>query len=379
MSAVDPLTWSNALTSWQLSPWDVLVVLLAVTYLAGLLRYRHLGRWPIRRAAAFLGGLLALVVAVNSAIGVYSEALTWVHMVQHLVLIMAVPILLIVGRPLELWVAASGTTASRRLENALRSRTVNALTHPATSFVYYTVVLVVTHLTVFAQLRLEHEWLRHFEIVLYLTSGYLLFLPVLGSEPLRWKRFPHPLRVVLLMAGMLPDTLVGVVLMMAPNPIAPGYRLARPDWGPTLLDDQHLAGAIMWFFGDATMAVLALITVGVWLRSRGPEAGFGTWLESARRSALAQTASGSAPALRDSADVDADEQALADYNAMLARLHQGSGAQQGSGSHQGTASYRDTGPHSPGGSTGEAAPADPAAAEYGTGNTWHDRPERGSR
>ncbi|ASU80571.1 cytochrome c oxidase assembly protein [Actinopolyspora erythraea] len=328
MATTEPLTWSNALTSWQLSPWDGLVVALAAGYLAGVVRYRRGGgRWPVRHSAAFLAGLLALVLAVNSAIGVYSESLTWVHMVQHLVLIMAVPILLIAGRPLALWATADDGTTSRRLTGLLNSRAAGWLTHPATSFVYYTAVLIVTHLTVFAQLRLEHEWLRHFEIVLYLTSGYLLFLPVLGNEPLRWKHFPHPLRVVLLMAGMLPDTLVGVVLMMAPNPIAPAYRLARPDWGPALLTDQHLAGAIMWFFGDATMAVLALITVGMWLRSRGPEAGFGSWLETARRGALARTASGPAPALSDSTDVDADERALADYNAMLARLHGNAGPQ----------------------------------------------------
>ncbi|MDR7303698.1 putative copper resistance protein D [Haloactinomyces albus] len=320
MQHLPPLTWATGLTSWQLSPWDGLVAVLAAAYLMGVARYRRHGRWPVWRTMAFLSGLTVFVLAVNSGIGVYSEALVWVHMVQHLMLIMAVPILLIAGRPLSLWVTAGGDPSGRR-ERFLRSRAVGMLTHPASSFVFYAAVLVITHLTVFAQARLEHPWLQHLEIALYLISGYLLFLPLLGGEPTRWQRFPHPLRVVVLMAGMLPDTLVGVVLMMAPQPFAPAYRLARPEWGPTLLADQHLAGAIMWFFGDATMAVLALITVRIWLRTSGPETGFGSWLESARRSALTHTTTGTAPALDNADDVDADEQALADYNAMLARLH----------------------------------------------------------
>lgn len=326
MDVEPPLTWYQGLASWEFSIWDVLVVLLATGYAIGLLRVRRQGqRWPVWRACSFFSGVLVLVIAVNSAVGVYSDVLFAMHMSQHLILIMAVPLLLTFGHPLSLWVTSAGTDERRhRRENFLRSGPVALVTHPLASFAVYTAVLVGTHLTPFLQARLENPALEHVEIALYLIGGYLLFLTVVGGEPVRPAWVPYPLRIVLLAAGMLPDTLVGVVLMMTPHPIAPAFALAHPDWGPTLLADQRLSGAIMWFFGDSVMAALAAMVIGVWLRASGSEAGLGNWLESARRDALSHTAesgtAGAAQLGRADAEVDSDE-ALAAYNAMLARLN----------------------------------------------------------
>lgn len=336
---VAPLDWGSAFTSWQLSPWDALVVLLAVPYLLGVRACRRDGRsWPVGRTACYAGGLAAMVIAINSAVSVYSDDLFWIHMVQHLTLIMAVPVLLILGRPLTLWVLAGSEEQAERRRGLLNARATGLVTNPALTFVLYAVVLVLTHLTPFLEVRLQHPALEHAEIFLYLFSGYLFFLPVIGVEPIRWQRLPHPLRVVLLLVGMMPDTLVGVVLMIAARPVAPSFALANAGWGPPLLHDQALAGSIMWFFGDATMAALALLAVRNWLRSSGSEAGFGTWLEAARRQALTGQETGSEAArLGSSADVDSDEQALDAYNAMLARLNNPSRDQSGhhqTGHHQ---------------------------------------------
>lgn len=331
MRTEQPLTWTSGLLSWEWSVWDAVVAALAIAYLAGVLACRRQGqRWPAGWVCCFLGGLVAWVIAVNSAVGVYSDVLFAVHMAQHLILIMLVPVLLALGRPLSLWVSAAATPQQeRRREALLGSRPIGVLTHPATGFVLYSAVLIGTHLTPFLQLRLLHPWLEHVEIAAYVVSGYLVFLSVIGGEPVRWRRVPYLLRIGLLMAGMLPDTLVGVVLMLVPHPMAPAFAAARPGWGPSLLDDQQMAGGIMWFFGDTGMAAVAVVILGMWSRSRGSEADLGTWLEAARRNTLSGTANtdSSSPAedsLAEDADVDSEE-ALAAYNAMLARLHRESG------------------------------------------------------
>lgn len=313
-----PLTWGVAVTSWRLSPWLALVVLLAVPYALGV---RRVGSWPVLRTVSYAAGLLALLLGVSGFLATYSDVLFSVHMSQHLTLIMAVPVLLVFGKPLELWLRAAPEDRRERRRALLNARVTGLVTHPALTFVLYSAVLVVTHLSPFLELRLQMPWLEHVEIFLYLLSGYLFFLPVIGAEPIRWQRLPHPLRVALLLVGMLPDTLVGVVLMIAARPVAPSYALAGAGWGPELLHDQALAGAIMWFFGDAAMAAFALLAVRSWLRSSGSEAGFGTWLESARRQAL--TGQGQDDARQEGrvADVDSDERALDEYNAMLARLN----------------------------------------------------------
>ncbi|SFE13251.1 putative copper resistance protein D [Actinopolyspora alba] len=325
---VEELTFTSALLSWKFAFWwDLLIVLLGVTYAAGVTRLRRGSRgrtWPAHRCWLFASGLVSLFVAMNSFVAVYGHALFTMHMVQHLMLIMLVPALLVYGKPLRLW---SELDESGRVARILRGRAVGMLTHPAWTMVLYSVVLVATHLTPFMQLMLLNPWLHHAESVLYLVAGYLTFLPLLGTEPTRWQHFPYPLRVFSALMGMGPDTGIGVILMMADDPLFPAYGRMRDWWIDdgtlTVLADQRLGGGIMWFFGDALMAVFALVLVRQWMRANGSEAGFGNWLESARRSALAETdgeADSEVQSLRTTDDLDEDERARQAYNAMLARL-----------------------------------------------------------
>ena len=97
-----PLTAGHALTAWQFPPLvSALLVLLAAAYLGGVrITGRHPARpWPAGRTAAFLLGLAVIAVATQSSIGVYDDVLFSVHMVQHLLLIMVAPPLLVFGRP----------------------------------------------------------------------------------------------------------------------------------------------------------------------------------------------------------------------------------------------------------------------------------------
>lgn len=320
---LEPLTLTSALLSWKAAyGWDLLILLLAAAYGAGLVRLRRRAPhrpWPAHRTTFFAAGLVTWALAMNSFIGVYSHALFTMHMVQHLMLIMLVPALLVYGKPLQLWAELDLTG---RRERILRGRVVGYLTHPALTMVLYAVVLVATHLTPFMQVMLLNPWMHQLESGLYLVTGYLTFLPLLGTEPTRWQHFPYPLRVFSSLMAMAPDTGIGVLLMMAPAPLFPAYGRMR-DWGWSLLTDQRIGGAIMWFFGDALMAIFALVLVKQWMRARGSEAGFGNWLESARRNALAETSEtedANSATLESTEDVDEDERARRAYNAMLARL-----------------------------------------------------------
>ncbi|WP_263247746.1 cytochrome c oxidase assembly protein [Saccharopolyspora rosea] len=321
-SPMPPLTWQAALTTWQLAlGWDLAVLLACVGYLVGLRRLRRAGQeWPRRRAACFAAGLVSIVLATNSSIAAYSSAYFSMHMIQHLTLIMVAPYLLIAAHPLDLWQRAARDP--ERVRSVLLSRPVSVLTNSMTGFLLYAVVLAATHLTPFMQLMLQHHVLHHVEAVVYLVSGYLCFLAVIGLEPTRWQRLSYPLRLAFLMFAMAPDTGIGVVLMGADHVLFPDFARMSPDGTAGLLDDQRLGGAIMWVGGDGLMALAMLVLAVLWIRSTGPQAGFGDWLESARRSALSGTAGeAGGDVIAESADVDADERALADYNAMLARLN----------------------------------------------------------
>jgi cytochrome c oxidase assembly factor CtaG len=325
MGELPPFSLTEAVTRWQFAPVvTVVVVLFAGLYLWGTLRVarRHPARpWPLLRTAAFLGGLLVVVLATESGIGTYDDTLFWVHMIQHLMLIMIAPPLLVVGQPVTLLMHASRNPLHTWVKRIVRSGPVAWLTFPAFGVVAYAATIVGTHLTDFMNLVEAHPAVHDSEHVLYLVVGYLYFLPLIGREPIRWK-VSYPLRLFLLFIVMPVDAFTGVVLgSYSADPFAP---LEPRSWGPSALDDVHMGGAVMWIGGAGIMFVLLMATFFAWSRETRPSGGMG-WLESARRATLAEHISrgsgpGDAPVAVTDRGVDDDEH-LAAYNAYLARLN----------------------------------------------------------
>ncbi len=120
-----PFGWSAVLTQWQFAPVvTVLVAVFAGLYCWGVVRVarRHPARpWPAWRTGMFLGGLAVIVIATESGVGTYDDLLFWDHMVQHLLLIMVAPPLLIFGQPMTLLMHASRNPLHTWVKRAFRS------------------------------------------------------------------------------------------------------------------------------------------------------------------------------------------------------------------------------------------------------------------
>ena len=171
---------------------------------------------------------------------------------------------------------------------------------------------------------LQHETVHDAEHVLYLVVGYLYFLPLLGSEPIRWK-MSFPTRFFLLALSMPVDTFVGVVLLESNHELFSAYAASPRTWGPSLVGDLHGGGAVMWIGGDAIMFALMLCVFISFLRDGRAHTTMGDWLEGARSRALADAASHAgvsapAPRARRRGQTVDDDEHLAAYNAYLARL-----------------------------------------------------------
>jgi putative copper resistance protein D len=241
------LTPVTALTTWQFVPLAVVpLALCAVLYLAGMaaVAQAHPARpWPWVRATAFLAGLAAIAIAVCGSDGVYDDVLLRAHMVQHLLLIMVAPPLLVYGRPFTLLLHATRNPWHRWALRAIRSTTAAALTWPPGCVLLYSAVVLGTHLS---PLILAAGWPHDAEHVAYLAAGYLFFLPVVGSEPTRWRPSLFA-RYLLLLAAMPADIATGAVLMLV-RPFG-GYSAA----------DVHTAGLIMLSGSEALMTALAVL------------------------------------------------------------------------------------------------------------------------
>jgi len=277
-----------------------------------------------------------VVLATESGIGVYDDILFWDHMVQHLMLIMIAPPLLIAGQPIILLLHASRNPLHTWAKRAVRSRVVTFLTWPVLGFLAYAGAIAGAHLTGLADVIEHNEVVHNLEHGLFLLVGYLFFLPLLGREPIRW-RLSYPIRFVTLVLVMPVDTFTGLILGYG-NAGTPGVPdpAQQPAWAPGLVQDLHWGGAIMWIAGDALMFGLMMLVFLQWSqdeRDAGRGRGRG-WLESARRVSMARLVTGTdgqdgRPADGDGTGPDwssqksiDDDEHLAAYNAYLARLNE---------------------------------------------------------
>jgi len=332
--------WHAVFTQWQFAPVvTVAVGLAAAGYLWGAWRVdrRHPARpWPWWRTVLFLGGLAVIVLATQSGIGVYDDVLAWVHMVQHLLLLMVAPPLLVAGQPVTLLLHASRNPLHTWAKRAVRSRVATFLTWPPFGLALYCATIVGTHLTALSRLVLQNQTLHNAEHVFYLIVGYLFFLPLLGHEPIKW-RVSYPIRLLVLALAMPVDTFTGLVLGYAnQGDVVPVDH--RPPGAPAPVQDLHWAGAVMWIGGDALMLLYMMIVLWMW--ARDDRASLGGWLEAARRSNFEERVGGQArtapsveqhqsgpgaplqpePTAAGQGVIDDDEH-LAAYNAYLARLN----------------------------------------------------------
>ncbi len=321
-----PLGWSTLLGTWQLRPvWTLLLVVAGLAYVAGLRAANRRGRRPVApvRVAFFGAALVVLWVTLSSAVAVYGERVFWMHMVGHLLLIMVVPVLLVLGRPLTVLVAAT----DGRAERVLHSRAVTLLTLPLCALAIYAAVIIGTHLTGFMDAMMGHGWLMSLEEVLYVGGGWLLMLALIGGEPLR-SIAPMGHRLFLSVVAMVPDTLVGIVLLQSDTVLFPAMARARPEWAPDPVRDLHIGGGLMWAAGDLMMMLVSVGLVVALISSPGRDRLLGARLDAARHNALLDhIGQGSTAEERaagrgfdESTDVDDDDDVLAAYNRMLGRL-----------------------------------------------------------
>jgi len=274
-------------THWYLQPSVALMVFgLATAYVAwtGPLNRRRPGAEdrPVtgRQVAAFLGGCLALLVALGPPMDDWSGYyLLSAHMVQHLMLTMLVPPLLLLGTPG--WVLAP----------LLRVRVVERLgyylTRPLVGFVLAGLAYALWHLPPLYVAALRSEPVHVVEHQVFLLTGLLAWWPLCGNLA-AWPRLSPPLQCLYLFLTTIPGGIVGAIITMADPGLYPPYGdVQERPFGLDIATDQQIAGLIMWV--GANTVYLVLITV-IFLRWASRE-------EAADRAATLATAPRPAPAV----------------------------------------------------------------------------------
>jgi cytochrome c oxidase assembly factor CtaG len=303
--APPPLEASSWLTVWQVN-WLFLpaAVLAVALYLAGVRRLRARGdHWPVGRTICWVLGWAVFVYATNGAPGVYGRVMFSMHMVMHMALMMFIPILLVPGAAITLALRALRPRRDRTLGPrevvlaVVHSRWASIVANPVVAAVIFFGSLVAFYWTGLFEWALTSHEGHVFMVVHFTLSGFAFVWSLVGTDP-GPRKWPPPLRLVVLFATLALHAFFGLSIMTGTWLLAPGFFKAIDlPYVPDLLADQQLGGTIAWGIGEMPTLALALMVAVSWARSDQREA-----RRSDRR-----------------ADRDGDAE-LAAYNARLAAL-----------------------------------------------------------
>jgi putative membrane protein len=241
-------------THWQ-SAWgiDAAAMLALALYAWGVRRCRT---WPAARSLSFAGGVASTIVALQSGVAAYDDRLLSAHMLQHMLLLLLAPLLLLAGRPQTLALRALAPARRRALARALV--VLRALGGPVVAVVAFSLVLLLMHLTPFFSATLAHPLLHDLEHVLLIGVGLLFWTPLLDADPLASRRLGGLGRVACLLAAMPSMALVGAYLNRANAVVYPAYAAPARALHVSAVADQQQAGAIMWVGGGFFLIVVGL-------------------------------------------------------------------------------------------------------------------------
>ena len=254
--------------------WLVAVGFGVFLYIAGILRLHARGdRWPVQRTIFWLAGLLLLLWVTSGPINLYQEYLFSIHMLGHMVLSMAIPLLLVSGAPITLALRAihkrdDGTRGAREwILWAVHSPYSRFITHPFVAAAIFIVSLWAFYFTDLVRWsmydHLGHEWM----VVHFLISGYLFVMTLVGVDPIPY-RLPHAGRIITLIAVMAMHAFFGMAIMMQSGlMVAEWFGSMGRTWGPTPMEDQYIGGGIAWSVGEIPTLILAITVAIQWSRS----------------------------------------------------------------------------------------------------------------
>lgn len=294
----------DSLLAWHPQPVPLLPLLCLLAWLAytaGVVRLlRHGHRWPVARWASFTAGLLTVTAVTGTALGGYAMRLFSVHMVQHMVLSMLSPLLLLMGAPVTLCLRAlpargKGSGVRRALISSLHSRAMSVAAKPAVTLPLFIGSLYGLYFTPVFDAAMRTWWGHDLMLAHFVAVGLLLFWPIMAIDPSPRTTSPV-LRMLELFVAMPFHAFFGVIVMGSTNLLARTFATTPPGWDTGAVGDQQLGGGIAWAFSEIpTLLVVAAVFV--------------QWSRSSEREAR-----------RADREAGRNDEALEDYNAWLAQL-----------------------------------------------------------
>jgi putative copper resistance protein D len=218
--------------------------------------------------------------ATSSGISTYDTTLLSVHMVQHMILAMVVPLALALGAPVTLALRTLPGTSTRGprhwLLAVLHSRVVAVLSFPPLTLALYIFTPWALYFSGWYDAALSSAYVHETMHVHLVLVGSLFFWPLLGIDPVPG-RVAWPFRLLMVFLTLPFHAFLGVTIMAQKEIIgAAHYGALRhgpmASWLPSAADDQQLAGGILWGAGDLVGLLFFSVLFAQWVRDSMKEA-----------------------------------------------------------------------------------------------------------
>jgi cytochrome c oxidase assembly factor CtaG len=260
-----PHNWHDLVRAWSFEPLVVTgLMLTAGLFLIGFLRK---GSTRIGEGIWFACGWLALVVALVSPVHAWGRVLFSAHMTQHEVLMLVAAPLLVLGRPLVVFLWAFPVQWSRRIGNVGKigcvSGTWRFLTIPLVAWLVHAIALWVWHVPVLFDAVLQNEWVHTLQHISFLASALLFWWALIHGPQ---GAMGYGAAVLYLFTTSIHSGALGALLTVAGTVWYPSYIGLTSSWGLTPLEDQQLGGLIMWIPAGVVYLIAGLALFVGWLR-----------------------------------------------------------------------------------------------------------------
>lgn len=242
--------------TWTFDPLTLIGLLaLLALYTRGLWRSRGRsgGLFPWWRPAAFYAGWAALLLGAVSPIDGLSGELFLMHMVQHMLMMMVGPPLMLVGAPVV--PVLRGLPAILRADLAiplLQMRRVRKalgfLASPPTAWLVFVFTVWVWHIPALYNEAVTNEALHYLQHVTFVSAAIFFWWIAIDPVPLK-PRLSYALRLLYLFLATLQSTVLAAIITLSEDVLYSYYETVPRLWGLTPAEDQMIAGLIMWIPG----------------------------------------------------------------------------------------------------------------------------------
>jgi putative membrane protein len=208
------------------------------------------------RKISFFSALFVIFAALNGPIHDLSDTYLFsAHMVQHLMLTMAMPPLLIAGVP--------GWMIRPLLGNRIIGAIARRVTRPITCYVIFNLVIAGWHLPVFYNAAMDHHAIHIIEHLMFMVAAVLMWWPLTSQLP-ELPRLAYPGQMLYSFLMTLPMSVVAVYISMADEVLYPHYASAPRIFPLSPMDDQLLGGLIMWIPGGLIFMLIMSVIFYKW-------------------------------------------------------------------------------------------------------------------